>query len=104
MTGVALDIESGHLGIGELDALRISPGVKLGVELQTGLGRCGGYQFDHRQTAGQRPAPPILSDVAEQSVLDLIPFRSPWRVMVDLKRETAFVPQFLGFDLEQPHA
>ena len=55
-----LDIESDHLGVGDLDSLGIGPCIDLAEDLPAGLGRCGGDQFDHRQTAGQ-PAILILA-------------------------------------------
>jgi len=40
---------------------------------QSGLGRCRADQFDDGEAIGQRPAAPVLGDVTEQPVLDLVP-------------------------------
>jgi hypothetical protein len=64
-----------------LTLIPFGPGVELAPHLQAGLGFGGRDQFDHCQTAGQRRAPPILGDVAEQPVLNLVPLRGPGRIM-----------------------
>ena len=42
-------------------------------DLETGLGRRCPDQLDDGQTIGQRPAAPVLRDMAEQPVLNLVP-------------------------------
>jgi hypothetical protein len=42
-------------------------------DLETGLGGCCPDQLDHGQAIRERPAAPVLRDVAEQPVLDLVP-------------------------------
>ena len=73
MKVVALDIKGGHLGVTDLDALRIGPRIEFTTHRQTGLCGRGGDQFDDRQPAGQRLATPVLADMAEQAVLNLVP-------------------------------
>lgn len=52
--------------------------------------RCGD-QLDDGQAACQRPATPVLGDVAEKAVLDLVPFRPPRRVMANRQGQARFV-------------
>ena len=75
MKCIARDVEGVHLGIGDLDALRVGAGIKFAPDPQAG--RCGrrGDQFDYGNPAGQWLATPGLGDVAEQAVLDLVPLR-----------------------------
>ena len=47
-------------------------------------------------------APPVLSDVTEQAVLDLVPFRRAGRIVADLQGQPGFIGQFLQCDLPQP--
>src|ERR1039458_7864972 len=104
MEWVAFDIEGFHLGVADLDALRVAPCIQFAAHRQTGPGRGRGNQFDHGFEADQGPASPSLGDVAEQPVLYLVPFRGPRRIMTYLKRQSGFVRQILQFNLEQSHA
>jgi hypothetical protein len=90
---IGFDVEGGHLGIGDLDPLWIGPSIEFAVHARTsGCRRCGD-QIDHDQTTGQGRAAPVLADMAEQSVLDLVPFRGTRRVVANLKREAGLVSQ-----------
>jgi hypothetical protein len=85
--GITFDIEA------------VGAGVEFATHLQAGLGRGRVDQSDHRQTAGQRRAPPILGDVSEQAMLDLVPLGGPRRIMAGHKRDAGFIGQLLEFDL-----
>ena len=52
----------------------------------------------------ERPAAPVLRDVAEQPVLDLVPLRRAGRIVVDTDDEPGLVGQLLQFDLPEPHS
>src|SRR3954453_10036561 len=58
--GIALNVEGGHLGGGDLDPLLVSVGVQFALDRQAG--RCGGSgdQVDHGEAAGQGMATPVL--------------------------------------------
>ena len=77
MECVTLDIEGHHFGVADLDALRVVACIKLTSDRQASPGRGGRDQFDHRFSAGQGFAPPGLSNVAEQPMLDFVPLRGP---------------------------
>ena len=70
---IASDVEAFHLGFADLDALLIAAGVECALDFQTGLGRGRTDQLDHGKAIRERPAAPVLRDVAEQPVLDLVP-------------------------------
>lgn len=55
--------------IADLDALLIAARVKHAFHPQTGLGGGRADQLDHGKAICERPAMPILGDVAEQPVL-----------------------------------
>ena len=104
METVALDIEGLHLRVGNLDALRVAACIEFALHRQASPG-CGRTdQFDHRLASCQGLTPPVLGYVAEATVFDLVPFRGPWRIMADLKRQASFVSQVLKFNLEQAYA
>src|SRR3954465_14818039 len=102
--GVALNVEGGHFSGGDLDALLVSVGVQFALDRQAG--RCGGSgdQVDHGQAAGQGTATPVLRDMAEKAMLDLVPLRGSGREMAPRDRQPGLVSQFLKPTLPQPHA
>jgi hypothetical protein len=70
---IAGDVEGFHYGFAHLDAFLIAAGVERALDRETGFGRCRSDQFDDGKAVGKRPAAPVLRDVAEQPVLDLVP-------------------------------
>ena len=70
---IAGDVEAFHCGFADLDALLVAARVECALDLQTGLGRRRADQLDHGKAIRKRPAAPVLRDVAEQPVLDLVP-------------------------------
>src|SRR5262245_53550065 len=81
---IPLDGELAHLGLADPDALLVGALVEGAFDLQTGFGRRAPDQLDHRRPAFQRLAAPVLRDVAEQPVLDLVPLRGARRIVVDV--------------------
>ena len=70
---IAGDVEAFHGGFADLDALVVAARVERALDFQTSLGRRRPDQFDHGEAVGERPAAPVLCDVTEQPVLDLVP-------------------------------
>ena len=70
MEVVALDVDRIHLGVADLDALFVGRLVEDAVDRQSGFRRRGADQFDDRRAAFERPAAPVLRDVAGQAMLD----------------------------------
>ena len=67
---IAGDVEGFHLGLADPDALAVGARVERAIDFQAGLGGGGADQLDHGEASGERPAAPVLRDVAEQPVLD----------------------------------
>src|SRR5262245_18998446 len=80
MERVAGDVEGGHLSVADIDALLIGALVEHARDLEAGLGRGGTDQLHYGEPVCQRAATPVLRDVAEQAVLDPVPFRRAWRI------------------------
>ena len=72
---IAGDVEAFHRGIADFDALLIAARVERAFDLEPGVGGGCADQLDHGKTIRERSAAPVLRDVAEQPVLDLVPFR-----------------------------
>jgi len=66
---VASDVEGEHLSVRDLDGLLVDALVEHTLDLEAGLGRGGADQLHHGEAVRQRPAAPVLGDVAEQAVL-----------------------------------
>ena len=60
MEGIVLDVESGHLGIADLDALGIAVGVDITSDGEPGIGGGGGDQLNDDLVADKRLAAPVL--------------------------------------------
>jgi len=73
MERVAADIETFHLGLGDLDAFLIDPRVEGALNFESGLGACRRDELDDGSVVCERPAAPVLRDAAEQAVFDLVP-------------------------------
>ena len=73
MERIARDVESLHLGVADLDAFLIGPRIKGAFDLETHVRGSGADQLDDRDAIRQRSGAPVLRDVAEQAMFDLVP-------------------------------
>src|SRR5580704_12161583 len=104
MERIALDVERLHLGIADFDTFLVGRGVERALDFQAGFGRRRSYQLDYRHAIDEWSPAPSLRDVAEQAVLDLIPLRCSWRIVMDVEHQARLVGELLQFDLPQPNA
>ena len=81
------DVDAFHLGFADLDAFLVAACVECALDFQAGLGRRRADQLDYGKAIRERPAAPVLRDMAEQPVLDLVPLRRARRIVVDADRE-----------------
>ena len=79
-----------ELGVGDLGAFRVAPGVAFGVDLEPGA--CGrrADEVDDDLMAGERPTPPVHGDVAEESMLDPVPLACARWEMTDVRLARRF--------------
>ena len=96
--------EGAHFGVFDLDAFFIVVGVEFAGDLESCGRGGGGDQVDHGETAGERAGAPVLRDLAEHAVLDLVPFRGAGRIMANRQRETGLVGELLQFCAPQARA
>ena len=82
MEFVAGDIEGGHFSVTHFDAFFIDTFIKGTFNFEPSIGRRRTDQLDNGHAIDQRFATPVLGDMAEQTVLNLIPFGCSWRIMV----------------------
>src|SRR5208337_231263 len=97
MEGIALYVECRDLLVGDLDAL----GIEFAADFETGFRRGVCDQFDGHEEADERHGAPVLGNVAEHAVLDLVPLRGPRRIMADLDDQAGLVGELLQRHLPQ---
>ena len=98
---IAGDVEAFHLGFADLDALLVAAGVECALDFQSGLGRRRADQLDHGEAIGERSAAPVLRDVAEQPVLNLVPLRRARRIVVDADQKLPLIRELLPAPLRR---
>ena len=64
MEVIAFDIQRGHLGVADLDALLVGRRVERALDLQSGFRGCGADQLDDGEVIREGLSAPILRDVA----------------------------------------
>ncbi len=101
MEPVVADIETFHLGLGDLDAFLIDPRVEGALNFESGLGACRRDELVDGSVVCERRAAPVVRDAAVEAVLDLVPFRCARRIVPDLDREAGLVGELL--QLHFPH-
>src|SRR5262249_62189306 len=85
-----------------LDSLLIGVRIQLRFDSQPRSRALAPDQVHYHRTTHQRPPSPVLRDVAEHPVLDLIPLARPRREVTDRDPQTRLIGQLLQTDLPQP--
>ena len=99
MERVAPDVESFHFGIGDFDALFVGCSVERTSNFQAGFGGCRGDQFDDGHAIGKRPRAPVLCDVAEHAMFNLVPLLRARRVVMNVEHVSRRIRELLQFEL-----
>src|SRR4051812_21031056 len=95
MKDVWVQGELAHFGLGDDDTGLIASLIELGLDAQAGGRTRVADQFDQRLEAVERTPAPVLRDVAEEAVVDLVPLaRAGWEVR-DMDTEAQVVGQAL---------
>ena len=88
-----------EFGIGDFDSLGITALVEFGADLEPLLGGGVGDQVNDDFVAHQRSASPVLGDMAEHAVFDLVPLAGAGRKMANVNGSVQAIGQFLQRDL-----
>src|SRR6266508_2183650 len=88
-----------HLSFRDLNAGSVFSGVELGLYAQARGGAGVPDQLDERFERSQWLAPPVLRDVTEEPMLDLVPLARPWRKVTDSDAQPSVVGEPLQFVL-----
>ena len=73
-----LDADRAQFRLGDLYPRWIPPLVQASADTETGLRRRRPDQLNNHFVADQRLPAPVLSNVAEHAMLDLVPLAGPW--------------------------
>src|ERR1700691_4656240 len=103
MERIAFDVERRYFCIADLDAFFVGVGVEFAADSQALLGRGRRDQLDDRRLTRERPTAPVLGDMAEQAVLDLVPLRRAGRIVANADGQSRLVGQLLQFDFPEPN-
>ena len=96
-----LDSKALHLRRCHLPTGRVAVVIQRRPDRQARRRRGVADQVDHDLTAHQRPPAPILGNMAEHPVLDLVPFTRPrWKV-ADRDAQPGLISKALQLDLPQ---
>lgn len=93
-----------EFGVGDFDFLGITALAELGADLESLPGGGVGDQVHDDLVAHQRSASPVLGDMAEDAVFDLVPLAGAGRTMANVNGNAQTVGQFLQRDLPQTAA
>src|SRR5438876_6394063 len=88
-----------EFGIGDLDAGGIGVGIDFGLNAQAGAGGRVADELDDDLKADEWSSAPILGDMAEHPVRDLVPFARPRWAMAHRDSQAGRSGQTLQLDL-----
>lgn len=80
---------------GDFPSLWVLPFVQPSMNFQAFPGRCRTYEVHDYLMSLQRHALPVSCDVTEETMLDLVPFARPGRIMTRLENHPGLVGEFL---------
>src|ERR1700756_3118101 len=103
MESIAGDVEGLHYCFADLDPFAVAARVERAFDLETGPGRRRPDQLDDGKAIGERATAPVLRDMAEQPVFDLVPLRCAGRIVMDMDDQAGLVGELLQLQLPQPH-
>ena len=97
-------VDGSQFGVADLDAGRITSGVKFGFDRETLVGRGGGDQIDDDLVTEERSPAPILRDMTEHAMFNLVPLARTGREVTDVNRQAQVGGQVLQGHFPQPTA
>src|ERR1700676_3030407 len=100
----ALQIDGGEFFVSDGNPGWVAPPVELCSDLQSSLGGRAGDQVDNDVVTDQGLATPVLRDVAEHTMLNLVPFAGARREMADMDGQAQLARQVLQRDFPEPAA
>lgn len=85
--------------IANRDTCRINVLVQFRLDREARICRSIGNQINDHFVVNQWPTPPILGDVAEHSMLNLVPFTRAWRKVAHINPQIRLIGKLLQFHL-----
>src|SRR3954451_11074460 len=95
MTGVLQPASLPQFLVRDPHASRVGARVEFGLDAQARPGRGSAKQLDDYLVADEWPPTPVLGDVAEHPVLDLVPLGSPRREVADPEAQAGRIRHLL---------
>jgi hypothetical protein len=88
---IAQDVDFCDFLLGDSDSRRVGSSIQFGMDLEAGRRGGAGDKTDDRLEATLRLASPVLADVGEQPMLDLVPLAGAGRKVTDEDSQAGFV-------------
>src|SRR5689334_781340 len=101
MKRVPLDGQFGKLRVGHLETSLVGILVQLGTDAEPCFGGRAADQIDHDLAADQGTSAPVVGDVAEHPMFDLVPLAGSGGKVTDLDREAEVIGQLLHLAFPQ---
>src|SRR5437867_4733650 len=99
MKGLWSPVDSSELLVGDLESILVAALVQARFEVQSLVRPGVADKIDNHGVAHQRLPTPVLGDVAEHPVLDLVPLAGAGRKVADRNRQAGLVGQLLQAEL-----
>ena len=91
--------QASHLGLRDHDTRGVGPLVQLGLDAKAGGGARVANELHERLKGPERLAAPVLRDVAEEAMLNLVPLAGPRREVADPDAQAEVIGECLQFRL-----
>lgn len=102
MKVAALQINLTQFIVRDNDARGIGLRIQSAANFKACLGGRCRNQIDDYFVADEWFTAPVLADIREETMFNLVPFAGAWRQVTHSNRQVEFIGQFLEFDLPQP--
>src|SRR5215831_16190931 len=103
METMRVQVEGGHLRLGDVATLGVETRIELAPHAQPCRRTGRADQVDNDGQAHERLTPPVAADVGEQPVLNLVPLARPRWEVGDGDGQSRAIGQLLQFPLPQAH-
>ena len=102
MEMVTANINLTEFFFSNFDSCRVIICAESTSDSQSRTGGCGGNEIDHNLMTDKRLASPVLTDVGEEPMFDLVPFAGAGGQVANRDLKAGFIGQLLQLGLPQP--
>src|SRR5688572_13038082 len=93
------EVDGGEFGVGDFESGGVGAGVEVSPDREAGAGGGAADELDDDLAADEWSSAPVLGDVAEHPVLDLVPLAGAGREVADADAQAGLVGEALELGL-----